>query len=597
MSLIVSARARDQSMSLVIKSLRLVFQHKKKGLCLGVVGFLTLRYVYIVWKRRKNREPPGPIGLPIIGAAHLRGTKGDFGTRMACKYGPICQLKMGPTRIYLLNHSQLVKQVIIDENVIDRPRASNNNNFNVLLTDTNTVSLAVLNGKEWKHRRRLALSLLTNVPRNKLESIINDALSNVLFPYFDKLNLKNGDDCNNNEWHIRDELVWYAFNTLYTYNVGNIILDMNDKFVQNYISSTKKAFSLSMTQIWYNIFPFLRNFSSFNKYVNNRIVRTNFIRQLIDRRIQFKKNKNNNNNSDDETTKNNKIYNNNTYIDQMLLEEEEGNISRNEMIADVDILFSAGTETTSSTLEIGVLLLAKYPKMQEKMRNILLHLWQKNGSPMMNGGNNNNNGNTSNYKQYSLKWKLDSETKEYSNQFIAFIYEILRISTTAARGVVHFTSNKSFNLNVLKEYGTRDNKNHIYHVPKNTVIVYNSEYIHKYSKYEKEWKHKEYNINDKQNDQICLENWLEIDVNSGKSKLLKQTSLPYVLFGIGKRDCVGKRLAENEIEMFIASLILNYRVQFNCQKYGNNPNDVQINVVRAVTAKVVPRLTVQVKKI
>ncbi len=100
----------------------------------------------------------------------------------------------------------------------------------------------------------------------------------------------------------------------------------------------------------------------------------------------------------------------------------------------------------------------------------------------------------------------------------------LRISSIAKLGVAHIIVENDLFVNN-------------YRLPKGSTVFYNTDYIHNYSKNEN-WKYDKF-INNNQK-QICLENWLKIDSN-GKCKFYQNES--FILFGEGKRDCVGRQLA------------------------------------------------------
>ena len=97
------------------------------------------------------------------------------------------------------------------------------------------------------------------------------------------------------------------------------------------------------------------------------------------------------------------------------------------------------------------------------------------------------------------------------------------------------------------------------------------------------------------NDEVCFSNW--IDDKTGKLKKTSET--PFLAFGIGRRDCAGRKLAENELEiqMLLSLLLLNYKFSFNEKKYAPNGNRIVINDVlqRGTLNSVDPTLSVQIK--
>jgi len=61
-----------------------------------------------------NHLPPGPKGKPLVGS--LLSFYGDilgFLTRVARDYGDIAYFELGPRKVFLLNHPDLIKDVLI----------------------------------------------------------------------------------------------------------------------------------------------------------------------------------------------------------------------------------------------------------------------------------------------------------------------------------------------------------------------------------------------------------------------------------------------------------------------------------------------------
>ena len=603
------------------KAKRYIGCHKKTSFLISSIALLAIRYEYIIVKRRINKHVPGPVGLPFIGSIVSRilssiYDNGEYYIKLPKIYGPICSVSLGPMNFIVLNHSSLVKEILVKRQLNDRNNLQYKQTFTIFGTKPygGDIPMAMINGHKWQTRRRLALSLLTNIPLNMLKEISDESLADGLFPVLNKLSISiannttsgdheedgihmKNDVCE--EWKPHDDCMWLAFNTIYHYNVGKSMA-RDDPFRKELNYLIDQSFGLVLRTLWLTKFPFLKHTSYIQHCFNVVNRRTEMIQQLIEKRLEIRKRKQMENNSI------NISMNDKTYIDAMLEYEKNGEITRDAMLADITILFSAGTETTASTLEGGIMLFAKYPAMQARFRGICLKLWELNGKPVINGE----------YKQFLLNWlvlnkkknrnvpsgsvvKSDQEIqfeKGLINQFKAFCFEILRISSIAGQGVAHYLTNKSETIHVKKEYGTLDGKDHTYILPKNSFIVYNSEYIHKYSKYESQWKHNKLsNGCDMYNDEICLENWFEDD--NDFTKLKKIGSMPFFPFGMGKRDCLGRRLAQNEFEIFIASLMMNFSFSFDCEKYGNNPANVKIEWKRKVTSSIASPNSVRVSRI
>jgi len=86
-----------------------------------------------------------------------------------------------------------------------------------------------------------------------------------------------------------------------------------------------------------------------------------------------------------------------------------------------------------------------------------------------------NYSNNDNYLHY------DNELFIGSTIYRAFIHEMYRISSIVSQGVDHANLGKELTVRVSEE-DSFDNKEHEYTIPADTVIIYNSEYIHTYNK-------------------------------------------------------------------------------------------------------------------
>ena len=122
--------------------------------------------------------------------------------------------------------------------------------------------------------------------------------------------------------------------------------------------------------------------------------------------------------------------------------------------------------------------------------------------------------------------------------FRAFIHEMLRIGSVAPKGAPHMATE-----DVVIEV---EGKNVV--IPKYTLLHSNTLYIQKWLDWNDENKPLQ-----KENDDIHLEYWL--DAETGKFKMNDN----FVLFSVGKRDCVGRSLAMKSLYAMFALYLLRYR--------------------------------------
>ena len=360
------------------------------GLCAALPTLIATRYVYIISKRKLFSEVPGPIGWPFLGSILARNksmkNNGRFFIEMGEKYGPICQLKFGPIKtMYVINHSLIAKKILQEKKLTDRQTRSKKTGNNPVNQGNQRFygqSLVQIDGKEWHKRRHLAMSLLVHIPSTRFRKIMYDCVVKELFPILDKkcgiANSGSGED--GNEWFMNDELEYFAFNTIYDYNVGKTI-GVNDEFFVEYKNFMRGLTSVRIKSIILKYMPFLKYITNMAKEVEICHEKEyKFIEQMIEERKRLVASSSgsgsdSNDNEDGENTS--KGYDN--YIDAMIEAEKEGKITSQGILQDIALLLFAGTHTSSVTLQVGIVLLAKYQNIQNKVRDALMNVWRHNG--------------------------------------------------------------------------------------------------------------------------------------------------------------------------------------------------------------------------
>ena len=497
------------------------------------LGCIALGYIII--NRIKSiyndyKLPPGPHGYPFFGSVFQVLFDPNFGYMLGDKYGDISYHRIFKRRIIMVNDVTLMKRIWkrLGNRILFRSqknkRIEKGFRTSAFLThykNETAVSLVAVDGDKWKRRRKHAqTSLFRLLTNNKVNEIMKHSLSVV----DNELNkIING----NGQWFPRKICMFTAFNTIFVSCFGKSV-DMND---QDYIQLSKcvdLAFRTIPHSILASRIPFLIAFKYFRKNTIEHIkLREDIIERLVIERQ--------------------KIYNKNkpeTYVDYSLNLLNKNEIRMIEILADVFFLFAAGQDTTSSTAESGIILLAKQTDIQQKMRELLLK----------------------HHKKGEL-FNLNHVRK--MPEYRALIYEIIRISSVVPFGVAHQLRED--------EYITLDNGKE-YKLPKDSPILYNVQYIHQKSK-NTSWI--------KNGTEICLDNWLFKD-NNGNNEFKINDS--FISFGIGRRDCVGKMLAVKELYVIIGHLLLNYKWEFT------NPNQ-KIRYGAGITIMVDPPIPVKIQKI
>ncbi len=341
------------------------------------------------------------------------------------------------------------------------------------------VRFFVLNGKEWKKRRQISQQILFRMCTSSfVNNTLDESMKNVVFPELNKL-VKS-----KQLWYPSSLMKYCAFNVLFYCNFGCPI-SYNNTLYHQFIKIINEAFPLLVEGSVYSILPkfilfFFKLYHTYHYRFNDFVKRKTVIYQKF---VKMGQENNENKNKD-------KTY----YIDYI-----QNELSALEAESDTFSLFAAGTDPSSSTLNFAIVLCAKFPQIQEKVRNELIECYGQNMIC---------NSDKDGMKTFDINWvnKLV--------YFRAFIYEVFRVSS-AATVVIPHTSKEDIQVTM------KDNQKCI--IPKGSLITVDVTYIQKGTD-------KEYWLDSSNN--MCLENWIDPTTN----KFVMNKS--FVNFGHGSRICV-----------------------------------------------------------
>uniref|UniRef100_A0A8C3WQW6 Cytochrome P450 2J2 n=1 Tax=Catagonus wagneri TaxID=51154 RepID=A0A8C3WQW6_9CETA len=437
-------------------------------LLLGAVAFLIFADFLKRW--RPKNYPPGPPGLPFVGNFFRL----DF-EKFVKKSGNIMSLDFGAFSSVIITGLPLIKKALVhqDQNFVNRP--TNVNQERVFQKN----GLIMSSGKVWKEQRRFALTTLRNfgLGKKSLEERIQEEAQYLI----QAIGEENGQ----------------PFDPHFKINnaVSNIIcsitfgerFDYQDDQFQELLRLLDEVAHLPKS-VWVqlcNIFPRIMKFlpGPHQMVFSNREKLKMFIAHVIE------------NHRRDWNPAEARDF-----IDAYLQEIEKGNLpsvfNEENLICSTLDLFFAGTETTSTTLHWGLLYLALYPDVQEKVQAEIDRVLGQSQQPST----------------------AARGSMPYTN---AVIHEVQRMGNVIP-------------LNVPREVAV-DTTLAGYHLPKGTMIITNLIALHSDPA---EWA-----TPDTFNPEHFLEN--------GKFKK-REAFLP---FSIGKRACLGEQLARTELFVFFTSLL------------------------------------------
>ncbi|XP_077345202.1 cytochrome P450 2K4-like [Lithobates pipiens] len=452
---------------------------------LSVVVILFLAYVYNKRQDKYKNFPPGPKPWPIIGNMLSVDMKKPHKTfiELSKTYGPVIGVQMGMQKMVALCGYDAVKDALINhaEEFSDRPRAP------ILNKMQRENGLVFTNGETWKVMRRFALSTLRDYGMGK--RTIEDKISEEAEFLVQTIKSHGGKPFNNQ--------------TIINAAVANIIVcillsrrfEYEDPTIQKLMRLVNENVRLlgSPTVRLYNSFPFLVGFlpGGHKKMDENRLQIQNFIRATFT-----------------EQRKELDVNDQRNLVDTFLAKQQEGKPESTQYFHDDNLtalvanLFAAGMETTSTTLRWGLLVMMKYPNIQNKVQEEIEKVIGT-AQPRL-------------------------EHRKQMPYTDAVVHEILRYGDIAPGSVPHATS--------------QDVTFRGYFIPKGTTVIpVLSSVLREKSYFEKPY-------------EFYPEHFLDSKGNFKKVDA-------FIPFSVGKRSCAGETLAKMELFLFFTTLLQHFTFQ------------------------------------
>uniref|UniRef100_A0A8D0B4S6 Cytochrome P450 n=1 Tax=Salvator merianae TaxID=96440 RepID=A0A8D0B4S6_SALMN len=300
---------------------------------------------------KRGKLPPGPTPLPLVGNLfHLDPREMHRSLEKLSKtYGPVYTIHLGSLPCVVLCGYQAVKEALVDQGDDFSDRGA----FPVFYRFTQGNGIAFSNGEKWKVLRRFALHTLKNfgMGRSSLEPRIQEEAQCLAQEFQGKKGVPfNPIDlvCR----AVSNVICVLVFGKRYDYEDADFLL-LLDHFNENFRIMSSRWGEL------YNIFPRLMDFVP---GPHHRIFH-NFekLRQFITEHVRRHQKHLDRNNPQD-------------YIDHFLLRMEQEKqdpqsyFHMDTLVMSTHNLFFGGTETTSTTLRYGFLILMKYPEVAARVQ-------------------------------------------------------------------------------------------------------------------------------------------------------------------------------------------------------------------------------------
>ncbi|XP_073405329.1 cytochrome P450 2F3-like isoform X1 [Dendrobates tinctorius] len=445
------------------------------------LSFIILSYIKIL--KEKSTLPPGPMPIPFLGNLLQINTSDIVSTLMKLKdkYGPVYTLYLGPKPGVVICGYKALKEALIDQNDVFGDRGD----YPVFLNFIGDHDIGFSNGEGWKNRRRFALLTLRNFgmgKKNIEERILEEA----------QFLIKEFENTKKSPVDLTVFLARAVSNVICSIIYGNRF-DYEDKRLLAITASIYNNFCI-MSSTWgtlYNMFP---NLMDYLPGPHKKIWR-NF-QDIFDISADIIMNH--------EKTLDPK--NPRDYIDCFLIKiKQEADIPDTSFYIKslprtIQNLLFGGTETVSTTLRYGILILMKYPEIAERIQKEIDNVVGRDRSPSI----------------------ADRAKMPYTE---ATIHEFMRFCDVIPISLPRSTSTNT----VFRGFS----------IPKGTLITPLLTSVH----YDPEY-YTEPNM-------FNPNNFLD-------EKGLFKKNDAHMPFAAGKRICLGESLARMELFLFFTSLLQNF---------------------------------------
>uniref|UniRef100_A0A5F8G284 unspecific monooxygenase n=1 Tax=Monodelphis domestica TaxID=13616 RepID=A0A5F8G284_MONDO len=451
---------------------------------------LCISCLFLISSRKKSHGkgqlPPGPFPLPIVGnllqldTKHIDKSLGSL-TKV---YGPVYTLHFGSERVVVLHGYEAVKEALIDHGEEFAARGS----LPIIDAVSKGFGLVFSKGERWKELRRFSLMTLRNLGMGKRS--IEERVQEEAKYLVEEFKKSNGQPCDPKfilECVPCNVICSVIFQKRFEYS------DRKLQTLMELLDENIKILTSPWIQV-YNFIPSLVHYlpGPHRTFLNNCKIMHNFIEEKVK---EHQETLDSNNPQD--------------FIDYFLIQmgqkkqNQQSEFTMENLILTVSDLFIAGSETTSTTLRYGLLLLLKYPEITDKIHEEIDRVIGRDRSPCMK----------------------DRNSMPYTD---AVIHEIQRHLDLIP-----------FNLPHAVKQDTRFRE---YVIPKDTTIFTSLSSV-LYD--EKEFPNA---------DQFDPGHFLDESGNFKKSDY-------FMPFSIGKRACVGESLAQMELFLFFTTILQNFTLK------------------------------------
>ncbi|KAM9700026.1 cytochrome P450 1A1-like [Menidia menidia] len=465
----------------------------------GLIALMTLCVVYLTLKHFRTEVPeglrplPGPKSLPIIGNLLELGSKPYLSlTEMGKRYGDIFQIQIGMRPVVVLSGSETVRQALTKQGD-DFAGRPDLYSFR-FINDGKSLSFSTDSAGVWRARRKLAYSALRSF--SNLEGTTPE-YSCVLEEHI----------CKESECLIKE--LDHIMKTegscdLFRYvvvSVANVICGMcfgrrydhHDQELVGLVNLTEDFVQVTGSGNPADFIPALQYLpsKSMTKFVQLNKRFSSFVQKLVSEHY-VTFDKDNIRDITDSLIDH--------CEDRKLDENSNIQMSDEKVVGIVNDLFGAGFDTVSTALSWSMMYLVAYPEIEQRLYEEIKNNVGLDRSPILSDRNN-------------------------LPLLEAFMLELFRHTSFLPFTIPHCT--------------TKDTSLNGYFIPKDTCVFINQWQINRDPEL---WKDPE---------SFNPDRFLSAD----GSEVNRQYGEKVMIFGLGRRRCIGEVIARNEVFLFLAIFI------------------------------------------